>query len=79
MVFGYADRTVNEFGLQQMCEVSITASADNLGELAKFINEAARELERADGENAHRHLPELLRSRLQCDFIINRPTRPNQP
>jgi hypothetical protein len=39
MIYGYDTRTVNVYGLREMCEVSITAKPALLRSLAKFLEE----------------------------------------
>jgi hypothetical protein len=70
MLDGYDSRTVNEYGLKELREISLAVSPDDLRELAGFLEDAADELEGACSSHWHRHIPEGLRRRLGCDAIV---------
>jgi hypothetical protein len=74
MICGYDTRTVNEYGLREMCEVSITAKPVLLRSLAKLMEDAASEMESAGAAvihpNWHRHLPDALKRELGYDVIV---------
>jgi hypothetical protein len=70
MIYGYDSRTLNNYGLKQMREISLAVAAHDLRELADFLKEAAQELEEASSYHWHRHAPDELRQRLGCDVIV---------
>ena len=70
MIYGYDSRTVNEFGLKEMREVSISASPDAIRELARFLMQCADELESAISPHWHRHAPESIQRVVGCDVIV---------
>ena len=76
MIYGYESRTVNEHGLKQMREVSISASPDDLRKIAAFLAETADELD-AHRVSAqwHRHSPAELREAIGCDVIVASPAK----
>ncbi len=76
MVYGYANRTINEYDLQELREVSITASADNIRALANFLLCAAGKLEKAESSHWHEHSPEALQRQLGCDIVVCNPEGP---
>jgi hypothetical protein len=70
MIYGYDSRTINEYGLKQLREISLAVSPDNLRELAEFLRESADELEGASSAHWHRHMPDALRRKVGCDVIV---------
>ena len=70
MIYGYDSRTVNEYGLRQMKEVSVSASPEALRGLAAFLVATAEELEGAASGHWHRHIPSSLKKQLECDLIV---------
>ncbi len=70
MIYGYDSHTVNEYGLKQMREISLALSADDLRQLADFLQNSADELEGAAPEHWHRHIPDSLRRSVGCDVIV---------
>ena len=70
MIYGYDSCTINEFGLMEMREVTISASPDVLRELARFLIESADELEGPVSWHWHRHAPNELVTRLGCDIVV---------
>ena len=71
MIYGYDIRTLNEYGLKQMREISITASPDALRQMSEFLAEAARELEdSAASSHWHKHVPSTLQKAIGCDVVI---------
>lgn len=74
MIYGYVSRTLNEYGLKQMREVTISASPNDLREVAAFLSEVADELDsHAVSVQFHRHLPPELKQAIGCDVIVVRP------
>ena len=74
MIHGYDDATLNEHGLKQMREVSISASPASLRALAAFMTSAAEELESGPVHaNWHRHIPNELRCEIGCDVVVLAP------
>ena len=62
MIYGYANKTINEFGLLEMREVSFSASPAVLREIAKFLDEMAAGME-SSGELSvhwHRHIQDEI-------------------
>ena len=51
MICGYDIKELNEYGLEQMSEVSLAASPEALRQLAAFLIEAAEELEESTSEH----------------------------
>lgn len=70
MIYGYDSRTVNEYGLKQLREISLAVSPDGLRELAAFLQDSAEELAGATSDHWHRHMPDELRRKLGCDVVI---------
>jgi hypothetical protein len=70
MVYGYDSRTVNEYGLKQMREISVQCSSTALRDLAAFLLEVADEVEVASSDTWHRHAPNALQRKLGCDVIV---------
>jgi hypothetical protein len=70
MVYGYDCRTINEYGLKQLREISLAVSPNDLRSLAEFLKDTANELEQATSGHWHRHVPDALRRNIGCDVII---------
>jgi hypothetical protein len=70
MVYGYDSRTINEYGLKQMREISFKLPANTLRELARFLLQSADELQDATSPNWHRHSPPALERDVGCDVIV---------
>ena len=70
MIYGYDSKTLDEYGLKQMKEVSLGCSPSTVRELAKFLFEAADELEQAESIHWHKHAPERLQRQIGCDVIV---------
>lgn len=71
MIYGYPVRTINEFGLNELREVSISASPELLRSLARCLFDAAIELESGPkSAHWHRHLPRKLSDELGCDIVV---------
>ena len=70
MIYGYDSRTLNEYGLKQMREVSVAVSSDDLRALADFLTNAADELDGAVSCHWHKHAPDSLQRALGCDIIV---------
>ncbi len=57
MIYGYAMKKLGEDGLLEMKEITFEASADTLREIALFLTEMARFMERGGFVNcSHRHI-----------------------
>lgn len=72
MIYGYDydSRTLNEYGLKQLREISIAVTPEDLRELAAFLQDSAEELTGAASSHWHRHMPDALRRRIGCDVIV---------
>ncbi|MCA8991361.1 MAG: hypothetical protein KDA69_01425 [Planctomycetaceae bacterium] len=70
MIYGYDRRTVNEQGLREMQEVTFAMPANQIREVAAFLNSAADKLEGVPSIQAHEHAPEALRDAIGCDIIV---------
>ena len=70
MIYGYDIQTVNDHGLKQMGEVSLSVPSAVLRKLAAFLLQAADELEIATSPHWHKHSPSSLESELGCNVII---------
>ena len=70
MIYGYDAKTVNEYGLKEMKEVSILATPDSLRDLAAFLLLAAEEMEQASSDNWHSHAPAALNQELGCEIVV---------
>ena len=70
MIFGYKKRLLNEYGLQEMREISISTTPQVLRQLGEFLLAMATDLETVDSPNWHRHLPQALSKSLGCDIVI---------
>jgi hypothetical protein len=69
MIYGYGRRTLNEYGLNEMREISISISAPRLRKLAEYLIQSASELDRAGG-HWHKHAPAALAREIGCDVIV---------
>lgn len=61
MLYGYSNKTLNEYGLLDMREVTIAADSNVLREIARFLNEMAEAMD--EGELArcsHRHIDSVV-------------------
>ena len=71
MIYGYDSRTINEYGLKQMREISVSAHPEALRALAEFLVEAASELESKEvSSHWHKHLPSEMKKTLGCDVVV---------
>lgn len=70
MIYGYESRTINEYGLKEMREISLAMSPNDLRELAEFLQVSADELEGASSGHWHRHLPDSLQRKVGCDVVV---------
>ena len=70
MIYGYDSRTVNEYGLRQMREISVAAQPNALRELAGFFLQCADELETATSGHWHRHASASLQREVGCDVVV---------
>ena len=70
MIYGYDSRTINEYGLKQMREISVAASPAALRELAQFLIECADQLESAASSHWHRHASTSLQREVGCDVTV---------
>ncbi len=70
MIYGYDEKTINQYGLKQMREISLSVSADTLREISAHLLSVANELESAETSNWHKHLPSELRNKTGCDVIV---------
>jgi len=73
MIYGYDSRSINEYGLKQMREISIAATPNALREMAQFLQEVAEQLENSAGSSHwHKHAPSAMQKALECDVVILR-------
>jgi hypothetical protein len=70
MIYGYDSRTLNDYGLKQLREISLAMSSRDLRDLADFLREAAEELEGASSAHWHLHAPDSLQRKVGCDVVI---------
>lgn len=71
MIYGYDSCTVNDYGLKQMREISISANPASMRGLAEFLIQTAGELEStAVSIQWHRHAPTQLARELGCDVVL---------
>ena len=57
MLYGYSKRTINEYGLLELREVTIAASPDVLRQIAGYLVEVANMMEvKEPTPNFHRHI-----------------------
>lgn len=70
MIYGYESRTINEYGLKQMREISVAASPNALRELAQYFIECADELESAASAHWHRHASASLERAIGCSLVV---------
>lgn len=62
MIYGYACKKVNEYGLLEMREITIAASADVLREMAHFLGEMAEIMEAGGFSRcSHRHIGSVIK------------------
>jgi hypothetical protein len=78
MIYGYPQKTENEYGLVSLKEVSLQANSANLRELANFLLQVADETDsRSISRHWHRHCDAKLARAIGCDFIVSAPTSAN--
>lgn len=70
MIYGYAQRVINSYGLQEMREISISASPSGLRELAKFLLDTADEMDGELSPGWHRHAPDQIRRDVDCEVVV---------
>lgn len=56
MIFGYAAKKVNAYGLLELREVTFHGTPADLREIASFLVDAANEMELDEHPISHRHL-----------------------
>lgn len=77
MIYGYSNRAVNEYGLQELREVTLSMTPAQLRMVADFLVEMASQMEagKLQGVNAHRHLtsmkPEWIREHPSADIVVS--------
>lgn len=74
--FGYSRQVVDEFGLMELREVTLSLSADELRRVAKFLSVCADRIENGDFKSSHLHIDHVDRewSRTgQDDIVVMRP------
>jgi hypothetical protein len=61
MLYGYSVNEINEFGLLELREVSLSASPAVLRQIAKFLLDSAALIEAGQiGPSAHRHIQSVI-------------------
>lgn len=78
-VYAYpASGPLNEYGLLELKEVSFSADANTIREIARFLNEAANEIERTDTCD-HVHMQDRSKSWKEDwpDLIVCKPVDEN--
>ncbi|MCY1015538.1 hypothetical protein [Pyxidicoccus sp. MSG2] len=76
MIYGYSNRTLNEYGLQELREVTLSMTPAQLRQVASFLTEMANQMETGalQGANAHRHLttvnPGWMKEHPSADIIV---------
>jgi hypothetical protein len=70
MIYGYDSRTINEYGLKEMREISVAAPPCALRELATFLMQCADELESAASAHWHRHASASLKRDIGCEVVV---------
>jgi len=70
MIYGYDAKTLNEFGLKEMKEISVAARPALLKEFADFLILAAKQMEEATSENWHVHAPMSLSADIGCEIVV---------
>ncbi|MBA3316303.1 MAG: hypothetical protein M3552_12670 [Planctomycetota bacterium] len=74
MIYGYGGKSLNEYGLTEMREVSLSATPIQLRQIATHLLDAADELDRQTvSAHWHRHLPKQVCESLGCDVIVASP------
>ena len=72
VIYGYDVKTLNEFGLKEMKEISVAATPALLREFADFLLLAAKQMELASSENWHVHSPAKLSQAMGCEIVVLR-------
>jgi hypothetical protein len=62
MIYGYAAKEVNDFGLFEMKEITFVASPEVLREVAYFLNTMADLMEAGGFSNTHRHIGNTVKN-----------------
>ena len=62
MFYGYSKKQLNEYGLQDLREVTFSASPDVLRQIADFLNESASMMEEGWFDKcSHRHIQDEVK------------------
>jgi hypothetical protein len=69
MIYGYDSRTINQYGLKEMREISLSAGPAVLRDLARFLMQCADDLE-TGSVHSHRHVSAGLQRDIGCDVIV---------
>jgi len=75
MIYGYGRKTINDYGLLELEEVSIALPPEKLRDLAKFLQTAADRLSSGSlAKGSHMHADEELTAKWAADagfdFIV---------
>ena len=74
MIFGYAKECVNEHGLLELREVTLSLTSAQLEQLAEFISATAKRIEDGSLRTGHLHASQMLSKQwlkdAGCDVII---------
>ncbi|QSQ18772.1 hypothetical protein JY651_25780 [Pyxidicoccus parkwayensis] len=79
MIYGYSNRTLNEYGLQELREVTFSMTPAQLRQVAQFLSEMAGQMDAGAlrGANAHRHMttvnPSWSKEHPSADIIVTAP------
>jgi len=62
MLYGYSSRTVNEYGLLEMREISFDASPSDLRKIANFLEKMADVIDTGQAMSSHAHINNVIDS-----------------
>ncbi len=81
-IYGYSNRQVNDYGLQELSEVSLELPPADLRAVARFLNHCAELIESGQWRTSHRHLtthePDWNKRHRNSDVIVLHPS-PDPP
>ncbi len=77
MIYGYANKKVDQYGLLELKEVTFAVEPGALRKIAGFLTSMADAMDAGQFRTDHRHIGEVDRSwsskRMSCDIIVSPP------
>lgn len=77
-IYGHSKRQVDDYGLQEMADISLEMPAGDLRRIAEFLTHCADEAESGNWQTSHRHLdsfdPDWRRRHPELDVVVLLPS-----